>query len=125
MGVDLKLFPIDHLEETSTPEGSTSWGFSHTILPLQRDYGLWDAIKTIEGRLVPPGVSAFTGQRLPDGKCKDERTYGDLSTDPYGDPYRMVRAGDLAPVLTEHQPGPAAAFIAACKPDRWIVLEWH
>jgi hypothetical protein len=118
MGVDLDLLPVDHL--------NNGWGYSHTVLPLNRDRCLWDLIAAIPA--TPLGVASIKsprGGRVDSGKYQGERTYGKLTEDAYGEPYKMVRAGDLAPVLKEHQPGPAAAFIAACDPDRWIVLDWH
>lgn len=121
MGIDLRLLPVDALRIEA------GWGFSHTILPLPRHYDLFDAIRALDA--TPLGlakVSSYVGRRVPDGTCEGEPTYGELTTDAYGKPYSLLRAAQLAPVLREHIPDdPATAFVAACDPDRWIVLDWH
>ena len=120
MGLALRLLPVDHFRN--------GFGYSHSILELD---GLdWDLGGTIRdlARLLPDGhdITAYLGKRIPDGACKDERCYGTLVTDAYGELYRWLTARELLPFLSEHWPKhPVTAYVRALPEDRLIVLDWH
>lgn len=115
MGIDLRLLPATHVAL------GERMGFSHNVLDLPRSYAVFDEIRRLPSEPVPDQTTSFVA-RLPNG----ERGYGDLTTDAYGMPYRMVRAADLFGVLSRLTTGwPATAYIGAMPPDAWVILDWH
>ena len=121
MGLDLRLFPIDHLRQGI-------FGYSHTVLELG---GLgWDLGAKIKerARRLPDGhdITSHLGGRIRDGHAEGERYYGKLVDDAYGEPYRWLTAKKLLPFLEEHWPKhPITAYVRAMPTDGLIVLDWH
>lgn len=123
MGVDLRLLVVD---------GNLGhWGFAHTVLNLDRDYDLHEAINAMNPQLRPAWkLSTWAGQIIPDGKYKGERTYGDVESDPYGDPLKYLtsqqvaeafdRTNNLSPMNKAY-----AACVKAMPKDTLIGLYWH
>lgn len=126
MGVDLRLLPVDFIDDRDSPK---PWGYSHTILPLPRTRDLWVEIATLKPAMLPAehNISSFVGAVIDDGRHQGERMYGRFKDrDTYGCAYTWVRAGDLAPLLAKHGPSwPATAYISALPPDTLIILDWH
>jgi hypothetical protein len=112
MGVDLRLLP--------TWDASRPCAFSHAVIPVERDYELFDDVRAMKTEPVDRDFHTFVS-RMPNG----EYGYGTTIVDAYGSPLRYVTAGDLALVLKKHGPSPAAAYVAALAPDAHVVLYWH
>ncbi len=120
MGRDLTLLPLD-------AGNIGSWGYSHTILRLPRDYDMQADVLELElVELLPEAdISSMTGGRVPDGESAGEQMYGRLTNDPYGNKYRFARAGALAKVLAKHYPDhQTTAYVRALKPEHPVILEW-
>ena len=128
MGIDLMLLPLDC--DIPESEHGKSFSFSHTVLPVERSYSLWEAIKTLPTTELPEDFSAYVATR-PDG----EPGYGRLQTDPYNETIHCVTAGDLARVLVAWcmRAGegaqtawlPVTAYIEALPSATRIALYWH
>ena len=120
----LDLLPVDAWTESN----GKVWGFSHTIIPVNRGSVLDDGdtygdIEDLKPTPIPPKAefSSYVAVRK-DGDYK----YGVLKTTPYGKPYTWVTAKALAPVLKKHRPDDAVtAYVAALEPDTKIILHWH
>lgn len=123
MGVDLTLLVVT---------GTREFGFSHTLLQLERRRELWDPIAEIEkahGQPAPTNFASYVA-RIPDGEWKDESGYGKVEKTPYGDPVRMVPASALL-ALRDHRgvkdnPANRAtwAYLAELPGATWIALWW-
>ena len=133
MGIDLMLLPFDC--DIPAVEGVGAISFSHTILPVDRSYGLWEKIRELPTTELPENFTAYVATR-PDG----EAGYGHLSEDAYDDPILCVTAGDLARVLVawcmrHHAPRslplpqtawlPVTAYIEALPLTTRVALFWH
>lgn len=123
MGLDLRLLPFD------SPEGCGR-EFSHTILPLERDWELFDQIREVEeeqGRDIPERFRSFLGR-----DDQGEYRYGETERTPYGSRLRYVRVKHLLslqeePCFCEGYPENRAllAWLQASDPERRIALYWH
>lgn len=132
MGIDLMLLPLDC--DIPAGEQGKSFGFSHTILPVDRSYSLWEMIKELPTTELPENFTAYVSTR-PD----NEPGYGQLHIDPYMDPILCVTAGDLARVLVawctrDHENSlplpvaawlPVTAYVEALPSATRIALFWH
>lgn len=126
MGVDLRLLPVEHLNQN---DDGTFWGFAHTVLDVLRFRDAWLAIDRLWAECVPESanVSSWCVARVPDGYAAGERMYGRLpAKDAYGSPYTWIRAADLRPVFEKFFPGlPVTAYLNALNDDVKIILDWH
>lgn len=125
MGVDLRLLPLGCLHSTL---GTSSWGYSHTVLDVPRRRELWESIDKLGPVAIPVGsdISSFVGRRVPDGAAEGETMYGRLDKDSYGTAYTWIKAGDLVVAFFEHLPGhPVTQYLAALPVDSLVILDWH
>lgn len=130
MGIDARLLVVDG--------NCGDWGFSHTVLSLDRDYELWEEIKACEPQLRPGfSLHTFAGKRIDSGYYEGERVYGEIERDPYGDPIRFLTANHLGEAFaawgrkSEHPERLSKHNIAAgcflqMLPEQTLVgLYWH
>lgn len=119
MGLDLSLYVPEYalrFLHTPQPQHTTNW----TLSPLSVPNG---------GPLLDR-IAALSSDPMPEGQAVTRiDPYGDTTTDAYGQPLRMVHAGDLAAVDLGSEPGlwgPAVwAFLAALPAETPVVLYWH
>ncbi|HEC63818.1 MAG TPA: hypothetical protein ENI23_00825 [bacterium] len=83
MGIDLILLPIDHYDQ--------NWGFSHTLLSVDRSSDLFDIIRKLPSFDVPGKFSSFTSK---DDKY-EEPHYGNTIEDCYGEKIKFVEIKKL------------------------------
>lgn len=112
MGLDLKLLVLDGDD------------FSHTVMPLDRQYTLFDCWRCLKGTPVPSNFTCYMG-RTPDG----ERAYGGCTVDPYGESLTMVSAGDLvragqALEFYSAKNTATIAYLNALQPETLVALYW-
>jgi len=118
MGVDLRLLPIEFEDE--------SLCYSFTVLPVPRDYALFDEIRECEQFEIQKHFSSFMGNPTCD-EC-EERTYGDTKTDSYGTAIHYVLTRQLKKVFNKLYPksgSPVHAYIDSISDDAKIALYWH
>lgn len=131
MGVDLRLYPLDFLQEKITNGRITVFGYSHTVINVPRNYQAWDMINKAPSRPLPRGegmgISGLVAGHVPDGESEGEPCYGNFEeSDSYGDPYRLIKAKDLATILEYFFPKhPTTRYVQALDPENEIVLGWH
>ena len=115
MGIDLKWLVCG--------SASRDHNYSPTMIDVGRDYDYHKKLRDVTDYDPPTYVGCYLAQS-DDG----EPTYGDLpKTDPYGDKYRMMKAGDIA-AIDHHgkwDTKAAIAYVRALHPDTWIILHWH
>lgn len=120
MGVDLKLLPIDY--------DDGSWGFSHSIIRVERDYELFDQIRDLPKQGHPPENFTSYLSTIPSGSMRGESCYGPTKQDCYGCNLYCVRAGDFANIRlrrgTSKQVRAVLAYVRALDPDTRIVPYW-
>lgn len=121
MGLDCRLLPVE------CDRGD--WGYSHSIIPLDRVSALFDAIRKLpDAGPVPPKFSTFCAT-VPDGENEGEPGYGDTQEDPYGQPLRCIYAGDIAKIKVKGMTDPtclaALAYCACLPPKQRIAVYWH
>jgi len=126
MAFPLFLLIVNHHESS---RNGKLWGYSHTVLALDPDSGMIDAMRslwnTCEELPIDHEVNGFDA-RIPDGSMKDERMYGLLQEDAYGQRYRWTTAERIALVLTATIPNePATAYVNVCKPATRVIFGWH
>jgi len=91
MGMDLKLLVVDGASE--------SWGFSHTILSVSRDYDLFrKIIGDFERRTFNLSIYVAT---VPDGSMEGESYYGHVKDTPYGEPITYIEIEKLAKTMSK------------------------
>ena len=105
MGIDLILLPYD------------SSFFSHTVLRVDRDYDLYDAIRDIPSKEVDDNFTSYVSR---DDQC-EETHYGKTIENPYGQRTAFVLAKDLKRVRI---PGPTGAYIRELDDDCKVALYW-
>ena len=110
MGIDLTLLPFDCDHDNLS--------FSHTVLQLPRDYGLYDRIRGIPKTKIPDGFHSYVSR---DGEY-EEPHYGTTTTDSYGDEIECATAGGLKTVGIE---GPTGAYINALPDDCRVAIFYH
>jgi hypothetical protein len=137
-----ELLPLDyrcHAASKRNPEQGWSINFSHTVLPLGRNYDLWEKIEALPQLEVSEKsrqeFSCYLGT-VPDGSHQGESGYGNLLEDCYGNQLQWVTAGDLVKAFQtqlaeDEQSGyrsipneSAAAYLAALEPDNPVALHW-
>lgn len=127
MGLDLRLFPLDALNQDMTSK--STWGYSHTILNVPRDgSGTIEAIAKMRATKLPNGhdINGLTAGTVNGGDSDGDGFDGKFDEDPYGDPYKWVEAAALAKVLKRKLPGhPTTAYISALPGDNKVILGWH
>lgn len=106
------------------------WGFSHTILSLERRSELFDAILKLEEERGQPVPEEF-GTYL----CRDdeyeEAHYGNTQGTPYGEQLMWVSAGGLMGFgwhesISETPKNDAAwAYLRALPPQTKVALYWY
>lgn len=124
MGVDCTLLPVEFEND--------QWGYSHTVLKLDRNYTVWEMLRKLpDAGAVPSSFASHIGGRVREGEQAGEPCYGETQKDPYGDPVRCVRAGDLAKLskrLRSYGLPRTKASIAYCAqlpPETRIAIWWH
>lgn len=123
MGLDLTLIPIDHDSREYDTEPSTSWGFGHSLLQMDRDYELFKKFQRLESGDVPADFATFTSR---DEAC-EEPHYGQTQETPYGKPLRCVLAGQLVSVKTEElsdRNTAVMAYLKALPVNTKVALYW-
>jgi len=136
-----RLLPLNwrcHANMKRNPDRTPAWGFSHTILPLGRDYDLWERIEALpQLEMSKEFRQDFTCycSNVPDGSMKGESCYGTLLEDCYGNQLQWVTAGDLVKAFQDLEetegeklsiPNAAAlAYLIQLEPDNPIALYWH
>lgn len=124
MGLDLKLLPLDYLSAGK----SGPWGYSHTVLSVNRNSELFDAIALLDDEELPQGASiaSYVGGDVPDGAKEGETCYGVLDQTPYGDRCTWIDVEALVPAFAKHMSDqPVTAYLRAMRPGTKIVLYWH
>lgn len=96
MGLDLKLLPMERWFDGT--EGNPGWGYSHSVLSLDRHQALFDRIGLLDAKELEDNVPSYVGRDVPDGSAEGETMYGVMTTTPWGDPITWVTAGELAAV---------------------------
>ena len=121
MGVDLRLLPVEADWRT--------WGFAHTVLSLERNSPLFEAIELQHPSPRPSfNLSAFCGGRVPDGSARGEQMYGVVKETPYGETLTYMARSELIAVLERAALGPATqAALAWLRESNvtWVGLYWH
>jgi len=122
MGLDLKLIPVD------CDSVKQAWG--HTLLTLDRDRGLWEAIKRVPSMEFRRDFNCYVAD-IPDGKWGGESGYGNVTEDALGEPLSFVYADELGRVVDleimgEKSPHnvPAFAYIKALPKNTKVILYW-
>lgn len=114
MGMDLKLFPIEH------PEVSKDW-YVRTVLELWRADEVFDLVRKVKCHLVGPLKSVIIPGR--------EKQKWSRKEDAYGTPLTFAFAGDLAAVRlpkdTHYWTRAAWAYLRALPKDAVVVLCWN
>lgn len=120
MGLDLTLLPVeaDH----------GHWGFSHSVLSLDRDYKLFDRIQKIEDKRSVPLPEDFTSYlSVDDGD--GEPYYGQTTETPYGLPLKAVYAKDLLKASEARRSSlrnqAAWAYLEKLPDGAKVALYWH
>lgn len=91
MGLDLKLLVL--LGDTPNFD---MW-LGHTIITTGRDYYLYDTIKRqVDEKAIPEGKTVWSYFHDSEDDPDAESTYGEMYTNPYGEPLTWVTAGELA-----------------------------
>ena len=103
MGIDLTLLPFE-------------CSYAHVVLPVDRDRELFVRISRIPTKRIG-SISSYLAYDE-DG----ERCYGELDTDPYGNPLRWVQACCLKKCKI---PGPVGAYLEELNDEHRVVLFWH
>jgi len=122
MGVDLRLLPVE--------SDLGTWGFAHTILSLERNYDVHEAIGKLNCVARPSfNLSTFCGGVVPDGTAKGETMCGVMRETPYGDPLTYIKRSDLVAVLESVENiGPKTRGALAWLRESsvvWVGLYWH
>jgi hypothetical protein len=123
MGLDLSLLPVEH-EHIVDKESGKRWGFSHSLLAMDRDYNLFDAWQTVETEAAPESFSTFVSV----DNDYPEPHYGYTDKDPYGAPLRTAKAGVLTNVgvpNSSQRNQAVLAYLAALPAGTPVVLYWH
>jgi hypothetical protein len=103
--------------------------FAHTIIDAGAFHDMHEQVRKLRSYGIPTRFNCYLARDKHENPC-----YGELGdTDPYGDEFRMVKAGDLAGIEygadPYHGPYPiinaAMAYVRAMNPEDWIVLYWH
>lgn len=119
MSLDLTLIPVEH--------DDGRWGYGHTVLRMDAANYIHDLIERFNLRETDP-PDKFNTYLSRDDKY-EEPHYGETNEDPYGEPLRCVRAGDLG-ALVLHENVTARdravwAYIRQLPPETKIALYWH
>jgi hypothetical protein len=93
VGVDLELLP------TYQPG---DFGYSPSLLRVDRRQELWDSIEAANPRPVPEGVTlySYAGRGLT-ASDDEEKGFGETTEDAYGNPLTYLPAGKLADLFRE------------------------
>lgn len=105
MGVDLILLPYD------------ASFCSHTVLQVNRDYCLHDAIRALPAMEVDDNFTSYVSR---DDKYEDTH-YGKTTENSYGDRVVFVLAKDLKTVGI---PGPTGAYVKELDDRCKVALYW-
>ena len=123
MGMDLTLLPVEC--------DCGAWGYAHTMLELDRDYGLHGHIQALSPQplLRPFDLSSFRA-RVPDGSLQGGSCYGVVSETPYGCPLTYTKAKALVTAFDEASSlsaknRAARAYLAELSGDTLVALYWH
>ncbi len=130
MGVDLKLLPLDTNEDWD-------WGFSQTILSLERRSELFDKIRELP--VITKDKFKFSSYlaQIPDGSWQGDNGYGLIESTPYGEPLTWVRAKQLAEVMEkwyseqedwaeyDYRNKAVIAYLKALHENNLVALYWH
>lgn len=109
MGIDLTIVPVAH--------PNSDWLLAYERLRYPRCYPAYDKIREM---ISWPLRAHQTFDWYGDSGITSE------SADAYGQPLRMVRAGDLARVDVSDRGGKAVmAYLAALPYDTMVFLYWH
>jgi hypothetical protein len=101
------------------------FNYAHTLIDVGSNYEYHDELRTLRGYDPPVNWSSYVSKL-----DNDEPGYGHMegTTDPYGDEFRIYKAGDIAAMtyVAEYPKLRAAiAYVRELAPDTWIALYWH
>lgn len=119
MGIDLILLPVDYLGQ--------NWGFSHSLLSVDRSSDLFDEIRKLPSFDVPEKFSSYTSR---DDKY-EEPHYGNTIEDCYGEKIKFVEAKKLLSlkdhphIKDSHKNSAIWAYLGKLPGDMKIALFWH
>lgn len=83
MGIDLILLPVDHYRQ--------DWGYSHSLLSVNRSSNLFDKIRRLPSFDAPKNFHSYISR---DSKY-EEPHYGNTVKDCYGDKIKFVEVNSL------------------------------
>ncbi len=118
MGVDLTI-AFNVVPQVAPQKGGLQFLASSRVR-LDRDYDLWDLIKIVPSHLFPEVIDWYED----DGITSRDK-------DPYGEPLRYAKAGDLAKLVNSLPDGCSQwnrgvfQFLASINPEIWVALYWH
>lgn len=123
MGLDLTLLPVEH--------DTFEWGFSHSMLRMDRDSSLFSQMLAWEKEYGESPPRRFHTYICRDDAC-EEPHYGDTSETPYGEPLRCVNVGSLVRILESADldgglsPRNRAAlrYLECLRPESRVALYW-
>jgi hypothetical protein len=97
------------------------------MIAVGGDYDFHELVREVQTYDPPTDLGCFL-DIITEGYYEGEYRYGELpDTDPYGQPYRMVKAGDLADLKVDMESvraQAALAYVAFLPPETWVVLHW-
>lgn len=132
MGIDLRLYPV----ECDQP----GLVFSHTILDVPRWYELYEEIRAIMPVYANgSGRDCLTAFASSCKTAQEDRGYGYIERDAYGEPLRAVMSDDLYRVMSSivdrnfmtngamwiRRCGAVAAYLHALPSQTKVFLYWH
>jgi len=104
---------------------SRDFNYSHTLIDVGGFYDYHQELRKLRSYDPPSDWSSYI-HKDDDGEAR----YGHMTepTDPYGDEWRMYKAGDIAQIdTTDAWPklNAATAYVQELDPDTWIIFYWH
>jgi hypothetical protein len=121
--LDLSLLPV---EADFEQENGTRWGYSHSILQMDRDKAMFRRLQEVPTAPVPEDFCTFLCQ---DDQLGGEPHYGQTHEDPYGNKLRCAHAGLLAvhedPARDSDRNRAVFAYLRALPQTTLVALYWH
>ncbi len=117
MGVDLTL-AFNVVPQVAPQIGGMRF-LAYSRLRLSRNYDTWDLIKSVPSHPLPEPIDWY-----------DDEGIKSVIVDPYGEPLRYAKAGDLGAIWDELPAGDrwnlaVFLFLAGIPSETWVVLYWH